>query len=112
MSPPSPFSFVLPIRMGAYAAGRQPCTSHLPLMMLSPLPLYSLSSSGKRSPRHHSQDTLHFMSATVSTISGQLRKAKIGAIELEAPLGIGTMFWGESFVDSLFGPIPPFQDLK
>lgn len=58
-------------------------------------------------PRH-----LHFMSATVSTISGQLRKAKIGAIELEAPLGIGTMFWGESFVDSLFGPIPPFQDLK
>lgn len=41
-----------------------------------------------------------------------LKEAKIGSISLSAPLGIGTMFWGDSYVDSLFGPIVNKEDIR
>lgn len=44
--------------------------------------------------------------------SSLIKPARLGSIELAVPLGIGTMFWGDSFIDSRFNPILPAGDLR
>lgn len=44
--------------------------------------------------------------------SSLIKPARLGSIDLAVPLGIGTMFWGDSFIDSRFGPILPAGDLR
>lgn len=50
------------------------------------------------------------MTGSLKSVVG--KQAKIGSISLTVPLGVGTMFWGDSYVDSLFGPIVPREDLQ